>query len=567
MGVNSLGFGSQKHEGILNGAFCQPGSAAHISVILSFQFVSNEYSESGNSSRRESKPFDFSSHFLSYSGRVPSDLSFLHLSLSFITSSTASLSHLVEDLRDVSVWFNCFLLTVSRRAQLIVGTKTSTDLVRFMPFHPIETRRPSTRLFPLFALTGTLLFLSAPGFGQDLDLRPGTRAEYDAAQKQAVMKLRQTEGLLTPETLTDYTREARSYRDLVYRGTNGRVAKELEILRIGLAYKIFSLSDRAIQDDPRLIENVFKSLDRDISRAGGGLTNADDKKRFRLLLFREAFPMIEKLMENNFISRSLGLETLMLMEVVPARGNTRMEMFEETHKVIIRVLEDPTQPDAVKLRAANSAKRYLEKADAIPQIENDIAQALAKEVKRQFVGVPYQNSLLLALENVHAPRQLVSPRQPVAIKVAVELMQDKSQPIRTRCRAARLTGRAGYDAQVDYEPIAWLVADVALETSLLYAQSNDKKNSDWMHCGWYLYTAFMAENRAERQAKYGMLNRASDSAVVKGAYQALIPAVRVLLSGKGNLNAAVGTLNKWNQGNQPADLQYDPSCPPIAKGP
>ncbi|MCR9199108.1 MAG: hypothetical protein NXI04_10715 [Planctomycetaceae bacterium] len=414
---------------------------------------------------------------------------------------------------------------------------------------------------------GTLLFLTSSAWAQDIDLRPDTKPAYDAAQKQAVMQLRKTDGLLTKEILDKFTAKSREYRDLVYRGTDGRNAAQLEVIRTGLAYKIFSLSDRAIQDDPRLLENAFTSLDRDISRAGGALTNADDKKRFRSLLFREAFPMIEKLMENNFISRSMGLELLLILEVVPGRGNTRMEMFDETHKVIVRVLNDPTQPDAVKLRAANSAKRYLERADAIPQIENEIALALAAEAKRKFVGVPYQNSLLLALEHVSAPRQLVSPRQPVALKVAVELMTDKNQPIRTRCRAARLAGRVGYDAQVDYEPVAWLVADVALETSLLYAQSKNKKDVSWQLCGWYLYTGFMAENRGERQNKFGMLNRVPDSAVVKGSYQAIIPLVRVLLSGKGNLNAAVGSLNKWNQANQPADLEYDPSCPPIAKGP
>lgn len=435
-----------------------------------------------------------------------------------------------------------------------------------MPFHPIETRRLSARKSTLLA-AGALLFLTSTAGAQDIDLRPDTKPEYDAAQKQAVIQLRKTEGLLTPEILTNYTAKSREYRDLIYRGTNGRKEAELETLRIGLAYKIYSLSDRAIQDDPRLIENALKSLDRDISRAGGALTNADDKKRFRLLLFREAFPMIEKLMANNFISRSMGLEILLLMEVVSPRGNTRMEMFDETHKVIVRVLMDDTQPDAVKIRAANSAKRYLEKANAIPQIENEIAKALASEAKRRFVGLPYQNAVLLALEHMTAPRQLVSPRQPIALKVAVELMTDKNQPVRTRCRAARLAGRAGYDAQVDYEPVAWLVADVALETSLLYAQSRDKKDISWQLCGWYLYTAFMAENRAERQEKFGMLNRLPESAVVKGAYQAILPLVRVLLSGKGNLNAAVGSLNKWNQANQPADLEYDPTCPAIAKGP
>lgn len=435
-----------------------------------------------------------------------------------------------------------------------------------MPFHPIETRRPSTRKSTLYA-AGTLLFLTSSAWAQDINLRPDTKPAYDAAQKQAVMKLRKTDGLLTPEIVKKYTAISRQYRDLVYRGTDGRKAAEMDVIRAGLAYKIFSLSDRAIQDDPQLLQNAWTSLGRDISRAGAGILNADDKKRFRLLLFNEAFPMIEKLMANNFLSRSTGMELLMLMEVVVGRGNVRTEMYDRTHQVLVRVLMDPDEPDAVKLRATNTAKRYFVRAKAIPQIENEIAKALASEVKRKFVGVPYQNGLLLALENMRTPRQLVSPRQPIAIKVAVELMADKTQPIRTRCRAARLAGRAGYDAQLDYEPIAWLITDVALETALLYAQSNNKDDHSWFTSGYYLYTAFYAENRGEREDKYGILNRAPESAVVVGAYKATLPLCAYLMKKVGTLNAAAAGLNKWNQANQPADLEYDPTCPPIAKGP
>lgn len=436
-----------------------------------------------------------------------------------------------------------------------------------MPFHPIETRTPQSRLFTLFNLTGALLFLTTPCFAQDTNLRPDTQAEYDAAQKAAVMQLRKTEGLLTPEVFSEYEKVKREYRDIIYRGTTERNARALEIIEAGLAYKLYALSDRTVQDDPRGTENAFTSIDRDIGRAGGGLTNADDKKRFRQLLFRRAFPYIQSLLKNNYVSRSLALEVLLKMEVVQARGQGRIEMFDQTHEVIVSILEDPTQPDAVKVRAANSAKRYLQRARAVPRIENQIGMAMALEAKRRFVGIPYQNALLMALEKMNAPRQLVSPRQPIALKVAVELMADKNQPIRTRCRAARLAGRTSFDNQVKYEPVAWLITDVALETALLFSQSKEKSDISWQLCGWYLYTAFKAENRTETKARIGMLNRDADSKVVSGAYQAMLPLVKHLLAQKGSLTTAVGNANTWYQANKPANLIYDTTCPPIAAGP
>lgn len=48
VGVNSLGFHSQKHEGSNQECYCLPHRGRHSSVILSSQFVSNEYSKSGN---------------------------------------------------------------------------------------------------------------------------------------------------------------------------------------------------------------------------------------------------------------------------------------------------------------------------------------------------------------------------------------------------------------------------------------------------------------------------------------------------------------------------------------
>lgn len=431
-----------------------------------------------------------------------------------------------------------------------------------MPFHNAETNkfRHSLAVFSFVALT---LCIGAPdGFSQ----APQNQRAYDAEQANAVVALRNKEGFLTAKMLEDYTAIAKSLRGFLAagpNGPNGRAPQNMKNLKTGLQYLVFVLSDLDVQDDARLLENARKKLDSVLSKAGSLISNADDKKRFRQTVYETAYPFLQQMLQSNLLSRSLAMEALLTMEVVQPRGGARMLMFDQVDKALLSVLTDPKQPDAVKLRAANSAKRFLAKADAIPQIENALAIALIDELKRDFVGYEYQNTIIAALENVHAPRQLVAPRAPIVMCAAVTVLSDKTQHIRTRCRAARLVGQVAFDSQINFDPIAWKIADLALDTALLYNQSKNKKDPQWLKCGWFLFTAFQAGNRSERSALKGILNRAPKSKVALGAYTAVKPVLQVLMTGRGQLGAAAAKLNTWATKNQPANLIYDSACPPI----
>lgn len=428
-----------------------------------------------------------------------------------------------------------------------------------MPFHNAETNkyRRSSAVISFVVFT---LCVSAPyGLAQ----APKTQREYDTQQANSVVALRNVPGLLTPEMLKNYSAIEKEMRSVLASGNNGRNGKEADkILKNGLQYLVLKLSELDVQDNPQALEVARKKIEGVISKAGSLISNADDKKRFRQTVCEAAYPFVEQLLQSNLLARSLGMEILLSMEVVQPRGGKRMVVFDQVDKALLRILTDPKQPDAVKLRAATSVKRFLAKADATPLIENALAKALIDELQRKFVSYEYQNTLIMALENVHAPRQLVSPRSPIVMCAAVQVLSDKSQHIRTRCRAARLVGRCGYDSQIKFDPIAWKIADLALDTALLYNQSKNKDDDQWLKCGWYIFTAFHAASRAERDSK-GILNRDPKSEVALGAFAATKPVLKVLLTGKGALGAAAGGLNNWIQKNKPADLTYDSTCPPI----
>lgn len=434
-----------------------------------------------------------------------------------------------------------------------------------MPFQALETFKNTNRAIALCIAISSYCIASPVATAQDAAAKPpSNQREYDSAQADAVTKLFKTEGFLTSEMLTKFTSNIKEYRTIVSKGTNGRNAKELEILKAGLEYRVSSLSDLSVQEDPRLFENASKNLEREIDRAGSLLSNADDKKQFRQLIFEMAMPMLKQLLKSNFKARSVAMEIMLAMEVVPQRGSTRMQMFSGVEQVFIDILKDPNQPDAVKLRAANSAKRYLQKADAIPQIENALALAMIPELKRKFVGVGYQNALLMALEYVRAPRRLIGTRAPIVLQAAVETMSDTTQAIRTRCRAARLAGQqVGYDNNANFEPVAWKISEVALDAALLYSQAKNQKDVEWKYCGWYLYTAFHHEDKVGKNSNRGLLNRAPKSELVKDAFDATFGPAAYMMFREGKLVSAIGKLNSWVGNNRPANLVYSPNCPPI----
>ena len=400
--------------------------------------------------------------------------------------------------------------------------------------------------------------------------QPTNQQDYDIAQRKAVTAVRRIDGgLITPEVFANYNKHLKAYRSLLSSGANPRNQGEMETLRAGLKYRILVLSDSTVQGGGSAFGIAFSNVERDLSSAGNLIQNAIDKKSFRELVYRESLPLIKQLLQDNLLARSAGLELALEMEVVAPRGGARIEMFDQVDDLILSVLNDQTQPDAVKIRAANSAKRYLIKANAIPQIQNALAEALIAELNRPFAGVALQNAVLMALEYVTSPRQLVGERKPIVLEAVVNVMSDQTRELRLRCRAARVAGRTGYDAQVNFEPIAWKVAELTLETAARFSQDQNKDKPDWDFCGWYLYTAFHHENKQETQGRppgepKGFLNRDAKSEVIRSGYVTAVgPMGQMMFENSAVDVRQLTSLAKWTDKNIPSNMKFDQTCDEI----
>ena len=392
------------------------------------------------------------------------------------------------------------------------------------------------------------------------DNSPQTAARL--VQRKLVNDLRRLQKpLLTPQIVAGFGSENRTYRGLLRTGINTRNARDLEVIRTCLKYRAYSLSDPDVQKSPGLFEAAFRNLERDLNSAGGQIVNAADKQRFRELLCGELLPLFNELLQNNLNARSIALELLLDFEVAPAKNNRGVVMFDQVDDVLLAVLTDPAQPDVIKTRAANVCKIYLQKADVTPQIQITLTKVLISELERQFTEVAYQNTLLAALEEISAPRELVGQKRAIVMLAATTTMGDRNRDILIRCRAARVLGRCGFDGQIEFEVLAWKVAELTLETGLRYNQAKNKQDPNWQMCGWHLYLAFHHENK---RVPKGFLNRNDKSKLVRSGYEAALPVMLELMRMGGNMPpAAIVALGKWNLENKPANLKFDPACPPL----
>jgi hypothetical protein len=391
-------------------------------------------------------------------------------------------------------------------------------------------------------------------------------AAYRDQQQKLVRDLRRLQkSLLTPAIVAGFSSDNRAYRGLLRTGVRRGNARELEILQTCLKYRAYSLSDPDVQKNPSLFEAAFKNLLRDLNSAGGPIQNAADKQRHRELLCGELLPFFQELLQNNLYSRSAALELLLDFEVAPAKNNRGVIMYDQVDDVLLSVLKDATQPDVVRTRAANVCKKYLQKADVIPQVQITLANALILELERPFTEIAYQNTLLSALDEIDTPRELVDKKRAIVMLAATTIMQDNTRDILIRCRAARVLGRCGFDSSIDFDVLAWKVAELTLETGVRYNQAKNKKDPKWPLCGWHLYLAFHPEKKKE--ITKGFLNRDNKSKLVRTGYVAALPIMVELIRQGGGVPAAalnaLNALNAWEGKNKPANLKFDPASPPL----
>ena len=407
----------------------------------------------------------------------------------------------------------------------------------------------------------------------DAAVQPAQEAQPNAEDqyRKAILKQQQLtreiaaikNPLLPPDAETEFTRTVlRDYRSLLTNGPNLNNANQLQTMRKGLEFRILRASDPAVFESPRMMQIVVNDLRRDLKSAGNLINDPQNKQRYRTEVMREAHTLLKKLLDNSLDARAFAINILVDLEVVAASfDQKRITMYEEVDDTLAAVLVDPNQPDSVRASAANSIRLFLQKTEALPVDQMKLGKALATELARINTEYTYQLLLIDALSQITQPREILGRAVPSVYESLISVVSNQQRFLNVRCRAARGLGRTGFDGQINFEPIAWKVAQLAVEAGAFFNQN--PANPGFQQCGVDLYLAFHHQSAAEqndpRNAK-GMLNRAPRSQLVRDAYKEVLKvAGPMIFTNKAIPQSELAALDAWVKANTPASLVYDSS--------
>ena len=389
------------------------------------------------------------------------------------------------------------------------------------------------------------------------------RDKYAGDQRLQVQKIRQINNNLVEAIPPLAGTQEDAFRDALRNGTRPG-APNFQALQDGLRWEIYKATDPAYKTNQPGFQALNKRLRQNILYiAGQGIGGRREKEEFRELVCSQALVFLKDLLSNNFLARSLAIELMPALETNTDARQRRI--LDAAADALIEVLADEQQPDAIKLRAAESIALYLENVDPGAQIEIRFALAIQEELKSSLPADAYQLHLIEALSRIRAAREVIGVNQrAVVLDSLVAALQDADRAPVVRCSAAGALGSAGIDQRIALEPLAWKVAQLSAQMGAAY---NKKPKYDfWGKCSLELFLAFHHKEEPPRgeQPEDGMLNRAARSELVRNAYAHVLPICREILDSPSSIDAAIiNAAASWTEQNQPSDLRYDAESPPV----
>jgi len=331
-------------------------------------------------------------------------------------------------------------------------------------------------------------------------------------------------------------------------------AADLENLSLVLKYRLFQATDPTFVADSDNVKNLFNEMDREIRGAGGQAGNAQRTKAYRQKYCDAVLAVAKQMFDNNLDARSVAIQVIKELYVnKTAAGLT--ENHSESMAALLGLLKDAEQPDSVKLLAAAAIGYVLSNTSVIPQEQDSVSETIAAELDRPCTEVGYQLPLVDTLLKVTQPRKSTGRRETNVMQTFVRLVGDRERPLQVRCRAAFGIGQGAYDAKVDFDPLAWKVANLALEASVFFNQAPG--DPAWQQCGADLFFAYrhIDKNGLAKQPPMlpqGMMNRAAASVPVNesGSLAAFKIAVPLMVNNARIPQADQLELKAWIDANK-----------------
>ncbi len=387
---------------------------------------------------------------------------------------------------------------------------------------------------------------------------PGCLEEI-LAQQQKTRTLRDMRNPLARPKKEDFDKLKRDYERLL---KNGFGVSEVKKVQDVLAYIILQATDPNFVLNPADMQGLLQDVENDIARSGSGIGNAANQRTARRNFCTEVLTVSKQLLDNNLDSRMAAVNIMrMLYEVNPPAAAGKPILLKEALTALLAVMADKEQPDSVKVATANSLRNVLKNCDVVEQDQYLICDAIGAQLARPCCEAAYQMVLLDVLFYISKARRSVGAPEPTALLHFAAVLNDKTRPIEVRCHAALGGGRAAYDNGVNFDPWAYKIARLTIETGVAFTQANDG-HPKWQSCGGDLFFAFRPWDKTELDR--GLMNRAPRSALVAGAAPLVLKTAPIIVqNGNGIPLPDLQAIKTWADANTPTNLKWDANAPPF----
>ncbi len=320
----------------------------------------------------------------------------------------------------------------------------------------------------------------------------------------------------------------------------------------GIKYRLYVMAEK---DELRNLYDLRLDISgTDLGQAAKIPTKADDVKKFREFVIQQILKNIDPLLKNNFYVRYQAVTLLGELDLLPADANRqfKLETYTPACLVLIKVLDDPEQPTAIKIAAARSLIRLIRFGDLPVESRHKVAASVVAELAKTDTHSWYQMRLADVLSTLDVTLDLVN-RKPYVVNALQDVLRDPQRDIRARAKAAKALGRVPLDPQVDISALVRDVMQFALELATA-AQQNPEK-PEWKQAFWDLYMAYMPldanDKDATKKNPAGFLNNRQTANLAQQTYKLVLPTVNTVLAGKPVNVPDVQSLQGWLQANKP----------------
>jgi len=318
-----------------------------------------------------------------------------------------------------------------------------------------------------------------------------------------------------------------------------------------------NIDERKIDKREGDIGSIRRGIMRDIQQAGSVVLKEKGAKAavaFRTIYLQEVLKQSEKYLKGNFYVRLNTALIIADLQVVPGNPfkKTAGVPFAPSATVLKAIVEDPTQPEAVKIVAAQGIGRVLRFGELKNETRYEFANSLIKLIQAKDTHPWYQMRLVEALGGVGL--KSFGNNRAFLSKALTAVLVDGTRHWTVRTEAAKQLGRVPLDANDDVKAITHGVANLGVGMSDAVAANPNAPY--WKSCYLKLYFAFQPIDQVEKDRGAGLKTSApiSQRKAVNDVYQLMLPMVKTALAW--NEPAAipaeqVSPLKDWVRGNTP----------------